>query len=1042
MDVRICRWFEGKQAALSFRFDDSHTTHIEKALPILNEFGCVGTFLINPGNPRYATYRTEWEHTVLEQGHELGDHTMNHRGAKTDADAEEQIGECAEHIWNLQKERSKVLAFQQGGATTWLQRKPMEFFLKKYHLFEPGRSMSCSESYKQFSADAFRNRLDDVIKNGEWMESHFHGIDDTHLYISSPVFRELLEYARTRSSVVWQAGMAAIHKYQMARDQSSIIVQIAGPDEIAVHLTCATDSAYYDQNLTLELELQNGIGEVSIENARGEQLSCDHISKENTIVLQVKVPPESDVLRINAQGLGELYENVHGPELPSPGPHPYLFFNSSDIPKLKAKSTTRVASAMWEEIQSEGNRLLESAPEKPGDTPDWEQARDGSSRIRVLGFLGAVTGDASYTERAIPEIETILAADRWNHPLNKGDADLVSAEITCSLGLAFDWLHDTLPEDLREKMKEAIVSRGLEPIVKDIGEDVWWSIWYRGNWGSVICGQSGVAALAILEEEPRAADWVRLFRQKIWVFGQALGEDGSWGESVSYGCYAWSNATLLMDALHHLSKGKINLFDNDRLRHLPEWFIHFLLPDETGFVPFANCGRGTTFRGQYLHRLAGEYQDGKAAWIANIMSARGGGPNVFGFLWCDPDLEPEPPEDLPLTKIFHHTDWGVFRSGWNGKDGTLFALKGGQKDWDHYHHDTNHFALWSRGQPLITDLLYPHVIWGCETEAHNTVKVNGKDQRGVVRLQGCRGKPDHRGVLGGIVDTPIYSRLVGDASLAYEIEDVNSFLREVIYLRETENAKEYFVLFDDIDTTGAYPIDWHLNTYGRLDVSGNSITISQEDAAVDVDLISPTKFEHAIETRTLEEAGAPEPFHGVEDIKTLRIRPDEEKDRTFFLSVLSPRGSQDPKQLHVESLIADNAIGVRIVQNDVEDFVLFALEDPEAEHQGITFVGRTAFVRRVDDEITNAALHSGQSLTVEGNCLFETDGCGHAVMNYGDDGTEIDLDLYGCTHIKVGSKTAPTTVVVDGATREFEYDAETQLVTLDIHTGRKIRLVV
>jgi hypothetical protein len=72
-----------------------------------------------------------------------------------------------------------------------------------------------------------------------------------------------------------------------------------------------------------------------------------------------------------------------------------------------------------------------------------------------------------------------------------------------------------LPEDLQERMKEAIVSRGLEPIVRDIGDKVWWSIWFRGNWGSVICGQAGVAALAILKEEPRAADWIRIFRQKI-----------------------------------------------------------------------------------------------------------------------------------------------------------------------------------------------------------------------------------------------------------------------------------------------------------------------------------------------------------------------------------------------------------------------------------------------------------------------------------------------------------------------------------------------
>ncbi len=40
---------------------------------------------------------------------------MLHRGARTDAEAEAQIGKCAEHIWHLQPDESKVLSFQQGG---------------------------------------------------------------------------------------------------------------------------------------------------------------------------------------------------------------------------------------------------------------------------------------------------------------------------------------------------------------------------------------------------------------------------------------------------------------------------------------------------------------------------------------------------------------------------------------------------------------------------------------------------------------------------------------------------------------------------------------------------------------------------------------------------------------------------------------------------------------------------------------------------------------------------------------------------------------
>ena len=218
VEVGICRWFRGKKAAFSLRFDDAHPTHVEKAVPMLNERGFVGTFLINPGNRGYNEHRADWEGPVIRQGHELGDHTLNHRGARTDREAEEQIGGCAETIWRLQPERGRLLAFQQGGATVWLQRKPLDFFLAKYALFLPGASMSCSEAYPSFTLDAFKERLDRALAEGDWLQTHFHGIDAGHLYISTPVFLRLLDHARREE--VWQTGMASAHKYQQERDRS------------------------------------------------------------------------------------------------------------------------------------------------------------------------------------------------------------------------------------------------------------------------------------------------------------------------------------------------------------------------------------------------------------------------------------------------------------------------------------------------------------------------------------------------------------------------------------------------------------------------------------------------------------------------------------------------------------------------------------------------------------------------------------------------------------------------------------------------------
>ena len=272
MSARICRWYDGKTAALSFRFDDSHPTHIEKAAPMLNEFNLVGTFLINPGREGFQQHRETWENDIVRQGHELGDHTMLHRGATSDSDAEEQIGRCAEHIWRVQPDKSKLLAFQRGGATVWLQRKPFEYFLARYHLFEPGRSMSCSEAYKQFSLNAYKKSLRQAIRSGEWMETHFHGIDATHLHISTATFRDILAHSYSRGADLWQAGMAAIHKYQEARDASHLIVQVAGPNEIRLHLTCVADPELFDQPLTLEVDLPPRVRTIKVSDKENSPL--------------------------------------------------------------------------------------------------------------------------------------------------------------------------------------------------------------------------------------------------------------------------------------------------------------------------------------------------------------------------------------------------------------------------------------------------------------------------------------------------------------------------------------------------------------------------------------------------------------------------------------------------------------------------------------------------------------------------------------------------------------------------------------------------
>ena len=41
--LSVAKWRDGRAAALSIRFDDSHPTHLAKAVPILREYGFRGT---------------------------------------------------------------------------------------------------------------------------------------------------------------------------------------------------------------------------------------------------------------------------------------------------------------------------------------------------------------------------------------------------------------------------------------------------------------------------------------------------------------------------------------------------------------------------------------------------------------------------------------------------------------------------------------------------------------------------------------------------------------------------------------------------------------------------------------------------------------------------------------------------------------------------------------------------------------------------------------------------------------------------------------
>lgn len=135
--VSLARWYDGHQAALSLRFDDSHVTHLAKVIPMLGEYGFRGTFMINPGpdepgsrrRSAFQMHLAEWEAVAKSGAHEFANHSAHHRGATGDYDMDAEIGEAARAIWKLTPRRSRLTALNLGGGTQWATSRTLRYYL-------------------------------------------------------------------------------------------------------------------------------------------------------------------------------------------------------------------------------------------------------------------------------------------------------------------------------------------------------------------------------------------------------------------------------------------------------------------------------------------------------------------------------------------------------------------------------------------------------------------------------------------------------------------------------------------------------------------------------------------------------------------------------------------------------------------------------------------------------------------------------------------------------------------------------------------------
>ncbi|MFZ2643786.1 MAG: polysaccharide deacetylase family protein [Verrucomicrobiia bacterium] len=303
----IAKWHDGRKAALSIRFDDSHPSHLTKAMPILREYGFRGTFMINPGvsepgsrrRSNFESHQAEWQAAARQGDHELANHSAHHRGAVGDEDMEAEIGAAAQAIWKMTPGKSQLMALNLGGGTWWETTRTLRYYLDKYHQFDASQNSTGMDDSHGNRVASFRRLLEQHLERGLWHRVHYHSIGDG-AGSSEANFRAALDVAKEHSSKLWVAGMADIHKYQSERNASKLKLRQSDSKRLTFEFICQTDAALFDQPLTLEVTHPQSLdaSRLKVKNAQGDIIPLRAAQLEGASTLRFDVAPRNAVYSI------------------------------------------------------------------------------------------------------------------------------------------------------------------------------------------------------------------------------------------------------------------------------------------------------------------------------------------------------------------------------------------------------------------------------------------------------------------------------------------------------------------------------------------------------------------------------------------------------------------------------------------------------------------------------------------------------------------------------------------------------------------------
>ncbi len=544
--------------------------------------------------------------------------------------------------------------------------------------------------------------------------------------------------------------------------------------------------------------------------------------------------------------------------------HPKVFFTSDDIASLRrlARSADQTATGVTgkevaDQIISQADVYLnetsyktsfsaygttysitiQNPPVQQPESPDrpagynvfpfWTQLSRGiEDHLEILSMAYMLTGKSEYARKAIDFVSAMSGWDLWHDPKDNYPEEqltnLDTAHLVQGAAMAYDVCYDRMTEAERTKIREAIVTLGLEPLYHDGQYKLDWNIQGLRN------AALATGSLAVMDDvDSGATDRYLTCATDFfdWYLDQKQ-ESGN-EEGFGYTSYALENIVGSFDQLARVT-GETSLIKNSYLNDtLMKWIIHFSAPGSLSLAPVSDMTEGTQEFYQTCSALA-KNGNGLAGWY--LTHAKLGSSDIlltqkFLFL-CNPDSIKitEPGKVLGNSSIIPEVGWGALRTGWGTTDSVL-GLISDNSSMGHNHFDQNSFLLATNGTWIADDPGYSTFVSTEQARqqfrgkvGHNTILVNWEKNtdNGAQVFKGG-------GSLTPNILTSSYGYLIGSAEDSYGLDVLKQFDRHAVMINH--DGHPYYVVFDDLDSAQDRTYTWSLFTGGwdAFSVDGRTV---------------------------------------------------------------------------------------------------------------------------------------------------------------------------------------------------------------------------